>query len=142
MTCGNTVDLSNAVWGDLETFTHSGTTISEDRDEQWRYSGADTECHSVYAGQVNATGFLDIITVGKTIISGTDNGQIIMWNYPTMGPGIHVEDDVQWYTTNDTEAHSVFVGNVDADIDVEILSGGQAFDRTRIQAQLRIWYWS
>lgn len=38
------------------------------------------------------------------------------------------------------QAHSVFVGVVDSGIDVEILSGGQAFDRTRIRAQLRIYY--
>ena len=59
-----------------------------------------------------------------------------------MGSDINPVETEEWYTIDDTEAHSVFVRDIDADDEVEIISGGQAFDRTRIQAQLRIWYWS
>ncbi len=139
ITCGNTIDPIDGTMGFLKTFTHDGSDISEDRYEPWQ-DGTHTECRSVYAKQVNAAGHIDIITVGMATISGTDNGQITVWN-PSVSGFDEQDTDVTWYTTDDTAANAVFAMDVDPDDDVEMLTGGQAYDTHDMKAQLRIWYW-
>jgi len=142
VTCGNVFD-SGISSGDLEILTHSGSAIGYDRRATpWQYSsGEDTECPSVYVGDLDGTSPLDIVTGGKAVASGDVHGQIRVWNYGTY-PDIDLVDTEEWRTYDDTEAHSVFVGNVDSDNPVEMVTGGEAYDGTRIRAQLRIWYWS
>jgi hypothetical protein len=139
--CGNAYDSTYGMFGNLQTFTYSSSTMTFDREASWQYSSADTECHGVYAGNLDGSSPLDIVTAGTTIISSTDYGQVIMWNYGA-GTDIDQEDSEEWHTWDDTEAHAVFIGNVDSDVTIEIVTGGQAYDGTRIEAQLRVWYWS
>ncbi len=142
VTCGRVIDSQTGEpWGDLESFTHSGSTISDDRDIQWQGSDDDdTVCSSVFVKEVTDDIAMDIITGGGTLVSGTQNGQIVVWS-AQVGT-FQEQGSTEWYTTDDTEVHSVFSGDIDADDEVEILSGGEAYDGTRIRAQLRIWYWT
>ncbi|MFQ6128075.1 MAG: hypothetical protein ACE5QW_04150 [Thermoplasmata archaeon] len=141
LACGRAIHgMTTELWGDLESFTHDGTDITKERNRQWQAQQDDTVCSSVFVKEVTGSAPIDIITGGRALISGTQNGQVVVWNRD--GATFDSLDSVEWYTTDDTEVHSVYAEDVDADNPVEILSGGQAYDRTRIKAQLRIWYWT
>lgn len=141
LTCGMAIDgRTSELWADLQSFIHSGTTVSGEREAQWQEQGDDTVCSSVFVKEVTGGSPIDIITGGKATISGTENGQVVVWEYS--GNTFSEQDSAEWYTTDDAEVHSVFAENIDADAAVEMLSGGEAYDGTRIRAQLRIWYWT
>lgn len=94
---------------------------------------------------------LEIVTGGYYFDGVRKVAQVVVWDGSTLA----VEDDVFWYWTGDTRINSVSVADVDADADLEIVTGGYYNDGVRDVAQLvtwngadlsyedvAIWYWT
>ena len=78
----------------------------------------------------------DIVTGGTYHDGIRHNAQVCVWSDPS-NPGISLtlEDVKSWYWTSHTIINSVTAGNVDADDQIEIVTGGS----NGINAQLCVW---
>ncbi len=111
-----------------------------DVDDDFWYNGTATECHAIYAANVTGNSDLEIFAGGFGTFSGTQNGQIVTFNFD--GSALVRKGWNNWYVIGDTQVHAVYAKNVDGDSDVEVISGGQAKDAGgTLNGHLRIWHW-
>ena len=96
---------------------------------------SDTNVSAVTAADVDGDGAQEIVTGGYYNDGTRWVAQLVVWNGATLA----VENVRTWYWASDTQIMSVVAGNVDADADVEIVTGGSYFDGTRWVAQLVVW---
>ena len=113
-----------------------GATLALENVKTWLwYWGA--YIYSVALGDVDGDGKSEIVTGGsyydQTIMRNI--AQLRVWD----GATIALENDKAWYWTGNTDINSVALGNVDADSQVEIVTGGYYRDGTRNIAQLIVW---
>ncbi len=119
---------------------------------EWCVSNV-TSAGSVYAGDLNSDGELEIVTTGYAYTLKNSSGQLRVWKYGEGGFALksneewRLKDGVYALTTaggvqGNTVANNLKVGDVDGDGKLEIVTGGFAFDGENINAQLRIWNWS
>jgi parallel beta-helix repeat protein len=112
----------------------NGTDLSVDRLTTWYWTN-NTVINSVAIGDVDADNQTEIVT-GGTFNDGTrDNAQLVVWN----GFDLSVDRLTSWYWTADTAINSVALGDVDAEGQTEIVTGGHFNDGTRGNAQLVVW---
>jgi parallel beta-helix repeat protein len=100
----------------------------------WYWTG-NTTISSIAIGDVNGDGQTDIVTGGYYFDGTRQVAQLVVWN----GSSLAVEEIKTWYWTGDTVINSVALGDVDADGQVEIVTGGYYNDGTRNVAQLVVW---
>jgi len=80
---------------------------------------------------------LQLVSGGKNTVSGTDYAQLKIWNWT--GAVLNDVASTTWATNiRNTAVNSVYVKEVDSDNKLEILSGGQTYDGTYWNSQLRI----
>jgi len=60
---------------------------------------------------------------------------MVIWDGQTLA----VEYLSGWYWTNNTSICSIAVGNIDEDLETEIMTGGYFNDNTRNNVQTTIW---
>jgi hypothetical protein len=112
----------------------SGSDLSVERIQCWYWTG-NTVINSVALGDIDGDGQIEIFT-GGYFNDGTRNvAQMIVWS----GSNLAVERIQCWYWTGNTVINSVALGDIDADGQVEIVTGGSFFDGTRNVAQLIAW---
>jgi hypothetical protein len=100
----------------------------------WYWTG-NTYINSLAVANMTGGTSLSIIT-GSTYFDGTrNNAQVILWD----GPTLTVTNWTHWFWTSDTEVTSVAAANITGGSSLDIVSGGNFFDNTRINAQLIIW---
>jgi hypothetical protein len=99
------------------------------------YWNFDTQIMSVAIGNVDADADVEIVTGGSYFDGTRWVAQLVVWTGATLA----FENVRTWYWTGDTQIASVKIANVDADADVEIVTGGSYFDGTRDNAQLVVW---
>jgi hypothetical protein len=138
--CGWTY-YSNTYYGVLDVIRYdasSGNLVDVD-DDSWT-NGTANECHAIYATNIAGNSDLEIFAGGFATISGTQNGQIVTFNFD--GSALVRKGWNNWYVIGDTQVHTVYAKNVDSDNDVEVVSDGQAKDaRGTLNGQLSIWHW-
>jgi outer membrane protein assembly factor BamB len=100
----------------------------------WYWTG-NTVINSVALGDVDGDGQTEIVT-GGSFFDGTRNvAQLIVWS----GSNPAVKNIQCWYWTGNTAINSVAIGEVDADGQIEIVTGGYFNDGVENNAQLIVW---
>jgi outer membrane protein assembly factor BamB len=112
----------------------NGTDLSVDKLTAWYWTN-NTVINSVAIGNVDADGQYEIVTGGYFNDGTRDIAQLVVWN----GTDLSVDKLTTWYWTNNTVINSVAIGDVDADNQTEIVTGGYFNDDTRNVAQLVVW---
>lgn len=100
----------------------------------WYWTG-NTRIYSVARGDVDGDGAMEIVTGGYYNDGSRDVAQLCVWNGATLA----LENVKTWYWTSNTEIISVAFSDVDADGNVEIVTGGEYDDGTRVNSQLCVW---
>ena len=114
--------------------TGTASAITPQNTANWFWAN-DTNAASVAAGDVDGDGFTEIVTVGYYNDGTRWIAQLQVWNGATLA----VENVVPWLWGSNTQAIAVSIGDVDADGQIEIVTGGSYFDGTRWIAQLHVW---
>jgi len=99
------------------------------------YWTSDTEINSVVVADVDDDSDMEIVTGGYFNDGTRDVAQLLVWD----GKTLEVEPLTVWYWTGDTRINSVAIGNVDADVSEEIVTGGYFDDGVILNAQLVVW---
>jgi hypothetical protein len=112
----------------------NGATLAVKKTQPW-YWGSNTEVNSLALGDVDADGFVEIVTGGYYYDGVRNVAQLHVWN----GSNLAVENVRTWYWGGSTEISSLCLGDVDADGATEVVTGGFYFDGTRNVALLHVW---
>ncbi len=111
----------------------NATTLAAERMVNWR-TGLTTTVSSVAVGNFSGGATLDIVTGGMSNDTVRKYGQVIDWNSATL-----VQASVaSWFTSADTSANSVAIGNIPG-FGNRIVESGQYWDGTRSVAQVIVW---
>jgi len=108
---------------------------------------------SVYAGDLNNDGSIEIVTTGFVNQPTNSSGQLRVWVFD--GAEISLKAAAEWRTAEgyavdvtgnnimgNTMAYKIKVSDVDGDGYPEIITGGFTYDGENASAQLRIWNWT
>ena len=95
----------------------------------------DTSVESVARGDVDGDGQVEIVTGGYFYDGSRNVAQLCVWSGATLA----LENVKTWYWIGGTFIHSVALGDVDADGNVEIVTGGNYWDGLHDVAQLCVW---
>jgi hypothetical protein len=112
----------------------NGSSLAVEEIKTWYWTG-NTVINSVALGDVDADGQVEIVTGGYYNDGARNVAQLVVWT----GSDLSVDRLKTWYWTGNTVINSVAIGDVDADGQVEIVTGGSYFDGTRSVAQLVVW---
>jgi hypothetical protein len=105
--------------------------------------------NSVYSGDLNSDGTLEIVTAGYANSLTDSKGQLRVWTMN--GSTLTKQCSAEWsmvggYALNsagniqgNTMVNSVKVGDVDGDETFEVVTGGFTYNGTKVDGQLRIW---
>jgi hypothetical protein len=113
----------------------NGATLAVEGVKTWFWVG-DTAVNSVVLGDVDADNQIEIVSAGTYVDSGKTIAQLAVW----AGSGLGLDRISVWVTGgSNCVLNSVALGDVDADGQIEIATGGSYFDGTRNVAELRVW---
>jgi hypothetical protein len=137
--CGRYEENGMHAFVEIDYYNSAGNDLPRVAKYGWQ-NGTTTECHATFAVDVSGTSDLEIFAGGFGTLGGTQNGQIVTFNFD--GTNLVLKGWNNWYVIGETQVHAVYAKNVDGDSDVEIISGGQAKDaRGTLNGHLRIWHW-
>ncbi len=157
VTCGYVNNLKNCS-GQVRVWQFDGTDLSMKANAEWRmvdgYSVdnagnvmGNTMAHTVEVGDLDADGFLEIVTGGFTYDGEKIQGQLRIWNWT--GDILNLEKSQEWMTSDITELKSISINDVDGDGKIEIVTSGSSAGygsfaqdaADKAQAQIRVWNW-
>jgi parallel beta-helix repeat protein len=122
---------------ELRIYSYNGLAITLEHSELWQTDG-DTRAWSVFASDVDGDGVTEILVGAEA--KGQIFGQLRIWNWN--GTTLTLEHSEEWQTVSWTHVYSVFAADIDDDGVTEIITGGDAFNGTYYNNQLRIWNWN
>lgn len=112
----------------------NGASLAVEKLTSWFWNG-NTVINSVSIGNVDGDNQIEIVTGGSFFDGARNVAQLIEWS----GSSLLVDRLMTWYWTSNTTINSVALGDVDADGQVEVVTGGSFFDGSRNNAQLVEW---
>jgi outer membrane protein assembly factor BamB len=112
----------------------TGANLVVDRLTSW-YWTSDTYLSSIVIGDVDRDGQVEIASGGYFNEGSHTVAQLIEWN----GINLGIDRFTTWYWTSDTMIYSVAGGDVNADGQMEVATGGGFFDGAQINSQLTVW---
>jgi hypothetical protein len=133
VTGGNYYTGSNTV---AQLCVWNGATLALKSVKAWFWI-ATTVIYSVAVGDVDADGKAEIVTGGYYWDVTRDVAQLCVWDGATLA----LENVRVWYWSLNTVINSIAVGDVDADGEAEIVTGGSYYDLgiPNTVAQLCVW---
>jgi hypothetical protein len=112
----------------------NGATLAAEKMTNW-YWTSNTYINSLTVANMTGGSALSIIT-GATFFDGTrNNAQLITWD----AASLTVTSWTFWYWTGNTEITSLATANITGSSSLDIVTGGDYSDNTRLNAQLIIW---
>jgi parallel beta-helix repeat protein len=112
----------------------NGSSLAVEGIRTWYWTN-NTVINSVALGDADGDAQAEIVTGGYFNDDTRNIAQLVVWN----GTDLSVDRLTAWYWTNNTVINSVVIGDVDADGQAEIVTGGTFNDDTRDIAQLVVW---
>ena len=109
----------------------NGSTLAIIHQLSW-FTTSDTQIASVAIGNVTGDLKNEIVTAGSFFDNTQWNGQLVVWDGSTLA----VVKQFSWHWISNTSIASVAIGDINADGNNEIVTGGTFFDNTRSVAQL------
>ena len=94
---------------------------------------------SIYAGDANGDGAIEIIITGRVSNSTGSYPQLRIWSWD--GETLTLETSYEWAYTIGSIVRSVFISDVDKDGAPEIVTAGRASNDNKSYAQLCVWQW-
>ncbi len=131
--------------GELRICSYNGSAITLEHVELWLgEENVSTRLWSVFAADIDGDGVVEIITGGEAWNGQSGvyyNGQLRIWNWN--GSVLTLEHGEEWHTGDNTHVYSVFAYDVDDDGEVEIMTGGDAYDAgNNYICELNVWNWN
>jgi uncharacterized membrane protein (GlpM family) len=111
----------------------TGSTLAFENVQVWYWTG-NTAVNSVAVANVDADAGLEIVAGGSYFDGLRDVAQLSVWTGSTLA----FENVQVWYSTGDTTINSVAIANIDADVAIEIITGG-TFNNGVSNAQVATW---
>ena len=102
----------------------NGSVGAFERVTAWFWTG-NTTINSVAVGDVDDDGKMEIVTGGYYFDGARKVAQLLVWNGATLA----LEGVKTWFWVGDTTINSIALGDVDADAQVEIVTGGTYVDK-------------
>jgi hypothetical protein len=94
---------------------------------------------SIFVGDLDGVGNLEIVTAGTLRENSTSKAQLCVWSWD--GSSLDLIETSTWCAANNAAANSVYVFDLDDDGVLEIITGGYDNDLINSSGQLRIWNW-
>ncbi|UCE95983.1 MAG: VCBS repeat-containing protein, partial [Candidatus Bathyarchaeota archaeon] len=122
--------------GQLHIWNWNGSILTLEHGEEW-HIGNNTHVYSVFAGDVDNDGKVEIVTGGDAFDNQSQYiAEFRVWNWN--GSTLTLETSQGWRTGNYAAIQSVYADDVDNDSVPEIVTCGNDGS----DAQLRIWNWN
>jgi hypothetical protein len=112
----------------------NGATLALENVKTWYWTST-TLINSVAVGDVDGDAQTEIVTGGYYNDGTRSVAQLCVWDGATLA----LKGEKTWYWTGDTEIVSLAVGDVDADGNTEIVTGGSYYNVSAYNAQLSVW---
>lgn len=111
--------------------------MSVERSEEWR-TYDDTLVASLFVGDVDANGKVDIVTAGATYLGQESRGELAIWSWDNCYKGLQGKMDIP-----NSQIYSVYAADIVGDAKLEILIGGWVSDGSPwgLSAFLQAWNW-
>ncbi|UCE95714.1 MAG: VCBS repeat-containing protein, partial [Candidatus Bathyarchaeota archaeon] len=122
--------------GQLHIWNWNGSILTLEHGEEW-HTGNNTHVYSVFAGDVDNDGKVEIVTGGDAFDNQSQYiAEFRVWDWN--GSTLTLETSQGWRTGNYAAIQSVYADDVDNDSVPEIVTCGNDGS----DAQLRIWNWN
>lgn len=138
VTCGTYSNMTSwLTHAQLNVWNWNGTRFTGEHNRTWQAPGR-VEPNSIYAGDVDSDGQVEILTGGYRRDGNAYTSQLRIWNWNETV--MSLEHDEEWSTNCTRGVINVFADNVDQEGPPDILTGGfgnsTSFDLTKV------WNWN
>jgi hypothetical protein len=114
--------------------TQTDNTLTLENVKEWYWTN-NTLINSIAEGDVDDDGKIEIVCGGYYYDGNRSVAQLCVCD----GATLTLKNSKTWYWTDNTVISSVAVGDVDGDRRIEIVTGGDYSDGSRVVAQLCVW---
>ncbi len=114
----------------------SGLAMTPEYLYAW-YTTGDTRSSSVACFDVDADSVPEIVSGGSNFDGSRNNAQLGFFTWS--GSSFASKELNSWYNVSDTEIRSLAISDINSDGAIEVVTGGDANDGARLEAQITIW---
>lgn len=133
ITGGIIADHTNMT-GAIRIWDYDGENIAQ----KGEYKGVSTG--SIYVIDVNDDKIPEVLTAGRVTDQNRSLAQLSIFQWENNN--FFFRKSVEWCTSNEAYAYSVYAHDLDNDGKIEIITGGYDNDLLNSSGQLRVWRWN